>query len=837
VLLSVFQAFLFRYTWHETVVVGSPVVNRGQSKLEAMIGFFVNMLVFRADFSNSMTFRELLRQGRETALEAYAHQELPFEKLIEELQPERDPSVNPIFQVMFTLQNVGRGGDDTASQPAISTQSAKFDLSMDIADDGRALRGAFNYKTALFDSATIERMAGHFVSLLSRIAEDIDQPLTGIPLLSEVEQEAMRAWNQTSATYAPGACLHELFAAQAARTPDAVAAMLGDEEMTYAELERCSRRVALHLRGLGVQTENLVGICIERSLDLITAIVGVLMAGGAYVPLDPEQPDERLHRIIKDAGLSVILASSSAMDRLASTGVRLVRVQDCLQGSEAFPDSPSAVVGPNNAAYVIYTSGSTGAPKGAINTHEAVVNRLLWMQDVYNLTTADRVLQKTSIGFDVSVWELLWPILTGAGLVFAAPGQQRDAVYLTRAISRHGITHMHFVPSMLQAFLDEAGSATFPSLRRVICSGEELTVALQDAFFRRMGDCELYNLYGPTEAAIDVTWWRCRTDPARHSVPIGHAIANTRMYILDRCLNQVPVGVTGEIYIGGIAPARGYLRRPELTAERFVPDPIEPKPGARMYRTGDLGRRLPGGEIEYLGRIDHQVKLRGVRIELGEIGAMLLEHPDVREAMVIMDSDAGSGDKRLIAYYIRKSEQPLDGQELYRWLEQKLPLYMVPALYVELDAFPLSQNGKLDRRALPRPRPARADKNDTIAPLKNPLEALIAAIWVEVLRVDRVGAEDNFFQLGGHSLLAIRVLSRLRDTVGAEMSVSRFFNVPTPTLLAAELLRIAPDPEELMTRSAALMRVSSLSDEEVADMLRAAAAGDRGASKESEPSE
>ena len=822
VLLAAFQAFLWRYTRHETIVVGSPVLNRERSDVEPLIGFFVNMLVLRADFSDGLTFRQLLGQARETVLGAYEHQELPFEKLIEELQPERDPSVNPIFQVMFALHHVGPSPEPGAGHSAMVTgQSAKFDLSLHVADDGRALKAVIEYKSALFEGATIARMAEHLAGFLSHVVDHLDEPMADAPLLTAAEQAALRAWHRTSAPYVTDTCVHELFAAQAARTPDAVAAVFEDRQLTYAELDGQATRVALHLRGLGIRQEGLVGVCLERSLELIVAILGVLKSGGAYVPLDPEYPDHRLLVMIHDARLPVVVTGDDAVERLTPSGAHVVRVRDCLRTDGPPGVVPRGAAGPRNAAYVIYTSGSTGTPKGAINTHEALVNRLRWMQETYGLTSRDRVLHKTSIGFDVSVWELLWPVIAGATLVLAAPGRHRDPGYLAQAITSFGITHAHFVPSMLQAFLDEGGPLALPSLRRVICSGEALPLALQAQFFRRMNDCALENLYGPTEAAIDVTRWPCRAEPTRHSVPIGHAIANTRVYVLDRRLSEVPVGVVGELYIGGIAPARGYLHRGALTAERFLPDPIGGESGGRMYRTGDLGRRLPGGEIEFLGRVDDQVKVRGIRIELGEIRTTLLEHPGLRDAVVVLDAEGGSAEQRLVAYYVRRPESTVDGHELRRWLHHDLPSYMIPALYVEIEALPLTRNGKLDRKALPRPRITRELGGELVTP-KHPLEMLIATLWGEILRVDRVGVEDNFFQLGGHSLLAVRLLSRVRASLGVEVSVSRFFNAPTPSLLATELLRSVPDPEALQARAAAIVKVSSLSDEEVATLLDAA---------------
>jgi amino acid adenylation domain-containing protein len=819
VLLAAFQTLLWRYTREDTVVVGSPVANREQSGVQALIGFFVNMLILRADFSNGLTFRQLLGQVRQTAIEAYEHQELPFEKLIEELQPERDLSINPIFQVMFALHHVGRVPAATASRSAVDGHGAKFDLSLHFTDDQQAFKGTFEYRTALFESSTIERMAGHLVRLLAHVIEHLDAPLAHAALLTEAEQEVLRQCHRTSAVYDTTACVHDLFAAQAARTPHAVAVVFEDHQLTYAELDRQSTHVALRLRALGIRDERLVGVCMERSLNFMVAIVGVLKAGGVYVPLDPEYPDERLRLIIRDAALAVALTDEPVVDRLAASGAELLRVADCVQDGEPAERLPHVTAEARNAVYVIYTSGSTGAPKGAINTHQALTNRLLWMQDTFRLTPRDRVLHKTSIGFDVSVWELLWPIITGAAVILAAPGRQRDAGYLAKAIASSGVTHVHFVPSMLQAFLAEAGPLALPSLRCVIASGEELSAALQQHFFERIGSCALENLYGPTEAAIDVTRWACRLDPARRTVPIGHAIANTRLYVLDRNLNELPIGIVGELYIAGIAPARGYLRRGALTAERFLPDPIGNEPGGRMYRTGDLGRRLPGGEIEYLGRIDDQVKLRGARIELGEIRAALLRHPGVRDAVVVVDGVNGTSERRLIGYYVRRPDHDVAVHEVRRRLQETLPSYMVPSAYVELEAIPLTQNGKLDRKALPKPDRSRALADEPIAPA-DPLQVLIVSLWGEILRVGAVGIEDNFFDLGGHSLLALQVLSRLRAALDVDIPASRFFNAPTPALLAAEILRGADDAAMIQTRAQAVMTITNLSDEEVSLMLR-----------------
>ncbi|WP_161855558.1 non-ribosomal peptide synthetase [Bradyrhizobium sp. CCBAU 051011] len=826
VLLAAFQAFLWRYTRQDTVVIGSPVTNRNESDTEALIGLFVNMLVLRADLSPGMTFRGLVGQVRETVITAHEHQELPFENLIEALRPERDPTVNPIFQVMFALHQVGSSPDWS---PPMMGQGAKLDLSLHVSDDNRVFRCVFEYRTELFEAATIERMSGHLAGFIAHVVEHIDLPLADAPLVGPAEQNALSGWHQTATDEDTTVPVYELFVAHAALTPDKIAAICEDARLSYAELDRLSTRLAQHLRALGIREESLVGVCLPRSLDLMVAVLGVLKAGAVYVPLDPDYPDERLRLIIGDADPMIVLAGETEKTRLQGLGVRLLSVDDGLSG-EGLPQLPERAAGPRNAAYVIYTSGSTGIPKGVVNTQGALSNRLLWMQQAFHLADGDRVLHKTSIGFDVSVWELLWPVITGAAVVLAAPGRHRDADYVARTIARFNVTHVHFVPSMLWTFLNEVGPITLPSLRCVIASGETLPLVLQDLFFARLRNCTLENLYGPTEAAIDVTRWRCRPDPNRHSVPIGHAIANTRLYVLDRHLNELPVNVAGDLYIAGMAPARGYLGHPALTAERFLPDPIGAEPGGRMYHTGDLGRRLPAGEIEFLGRVDDQVKLRGVRIELGEIRTALLRHPAIADAVVVNDGPNGSADQRLIAYYVRRPGQQVQPTELRRRLHEILPLAMVPAVYLELEAVPLTANGKLNPRALPKPGKSRLVDSEAAAPA-DALEAFLISLWADTLRVESVGTEDNFFDLGGHSLLAMRVLSRLRAMLGVDIAASHFFNVPTPTLLAAEILSRADDQQAVQARAHAIMTVANLSDQEVEVMLGTTRLEMKGASR------
>ncbi|MBV9792209.1 MAG: amino acid adenylation domain-containing protein, partial [Chloroflexi bacterium] len=695
-LLAGFQTLLSRYSGQPDIAVGSPIANRTHAALEGLIGFFVNTLVLRTDLSGAASVHDALRRVRDVCLQAYAHQDVPFEMLVDELQPERDMSRNPLFQVMFVLQNTPLPAIElpglSLSQIPASSATAKFDLWLSMTEGDEELFGTLEYNTDLFDDATIARLLGHFETLLQSFVAQPTQPLLDLPILTATEQQQQTAWNATEVAYDLDRCLHELIEAQARRTPDAVALVCPaidesdgpEQRLSYGELDRRANQLAQHLRGLGVrgcpQGEVPVGICVERSLELVIGLLAILKAGGYYVPLDPSYPRDRLGFLIENAQVPVLLTQRHLDERLPAERLSLDTQRVYLDGAWAFVDQPATppatALTPDNLAYMIYTSGSTGQPKGAMNSHRAIVNRLLWMQDAYQLCSDDRVLQKTPFSFDVSVWEFFWPLLTGATLVIARPDGHKDPAYLVRLIAAQQITTLHFVPSMLQPLLDEPDVARCQSLRRVICSGEALPYALQERFFERL-DAELHNLYGPTEAAVDVTWWHCQPDSGRQIVPIGHPIANTQLYVLDRQLNPVPIGVPGELYISGVQLARGYYNRPDLTAERFIADPLSEIPGGRLYRTGDLARFLPDGAIEYLGRIDHQVKLRGFRIELGEIEAVLSTHPAVREGVAAIRTDRPN-DPRLIAYVVPVPGRPVTATELRRHLRQRLPEHMIP---------------------------------------------------------------------------------------------------------------------------------------------------------------
>ncbi|MGK3959181.1 non-ribosomal peptide synthase/polyketide synthase [Sorangium sp. So ce118] len=788
-LLAAFQVLLHRYTGQDDIVVGSPIAGRTHPQTEGLIGFFINTLVLRTDLSLQPTVRELLGRVREVTLGAYAHQEVPFEKLVEELSPARDLSRTPLFQVMFVLQNAPMPalvlGDVELAPVETEQTTAKFELTLAFGETEEGLRGALVYNTDLFDAATIERMAGHYQTLLEGLVAEPGRRVSELPLLTEAErQKLLVTWNATEAEYPRDACIHTLFEAQVEETPDAVALVFEGQQLTYRELNARANQLAHRLRRLGVGPDVLVGLCVERSLEMVVGLLGILKAGGAYVPLDPTYPRERLTFMLEDTGVPVLLTQERLAARLPEHRAHVLALDtgwDCIAGERQ--DNPLSGAVPDNLAYVIYTSGSTGRPKGVMNTHTGILNRLSWMQKAYALTEHDRILQKTPFSFDVSVWEFFWPLMVGARLVLATPEGHRDSGYLVRLIAEQKITTLHFVPSMLAAFVEEAGLEHCLSLKRVFASGEALPPRLVDRFFERSG-AELHNLYGPTEAAVDVTFWACRAGEV--SVPIGAPVDNVQIHLLDEQMQAVPVGVPGELYIGGVQVARGYLSRAGLTAERFVPDPFHPSPGARLYRTGDLARRRADGVIEYLGRLDHQVKVRGFRIELGEIESALGQHPSVREAAVVVREDA-PGDRRLVAYLVAR-EAPLPAvSELRSYVQSKLPEYMVPAAFVELSALPLTPNGKVDRKALPAPDQAQTGQGSTFVAPRTPVEEVLAGIWAEVLHLERVSVRDSFFDLGGHSLLATQVLGRLRPVFGVDVPLRALFDAPTVAGLATHL--------------------------------------------------
>jgi amino acid adenylation domain-containing protein/natural product biosynthesis luciferase-like monooxygenase protein len=799
-LLSAWAVVLSRLSGQQELVIGTPVANRGRFETEGLIGFFVNTLALRIDLSQEPNVAELLGRVRDVTLAAQDHQDVPFEQVVEVLQPPRRLNHTPVFQVMFTWQN-NRGGlpelPEVEVQPLGTAYGvAKFDLQLDFYERGGKIAGGLTYAKALFDERTIQRQVEYLVRVLKAMVSDRKQRVWEIDLLSRGEQKLLlEEWNATEAEYREDLCIHQLFEEQVKTSPETRAVVSEAQSLTYAELNRKANRLAHYLIGLGVKPEERVGICMERSVAMVVGLMGILKAGGAYVPLDPGVPQERLRQVVGDTRPKIMLrdeAGAAALGEELADGLTVVALDEAGQAAaeaavweeqeSTDPDARALGVTSQNVAYVIATSGSTGLSKGVMNEHRALINRLGWMQQAYGLEREDVVLQKTSFSFDVSVWEFFWTLSAGATLAVAPPEAHRDGLQLVELIRKWGVTTVHFVPSMLGVFLSTPGVEGCRTLRRVVCSGEALAGVHIEAWQEKLRGTELYNLYGPTEAAIDVTAWRCPRDFVGGRVAIGRPIANTRIYLLDEQGEPVPLGAVGEIYIGGAGVARGYVNRPELTAERFLPEPFSTVAGSRMYRTGDLGRYLGDGNIEFLGRNDHQVKIRGFRIELGEIEARLAEHPGVREAVVVV-REGEAAEKRLVAYYTVKERggQRRDkcrAEELRAHLLGKVPAYMVPAAYVELKQLPLTVNGKLDRKALPEPGEEAYARGGYEAP-RGEIERTVAAIWTDLLKVERVGRLDNFFELGGHSLLAARLISRIREATGVEARVRDVFSAPT----------------------------------------------------------
>ncbi|SFQ71862.1 amino acid adenylation domain-containing protein [Variovorax sp. OK605] len=791
-LLAGFQALLHRYTGLEDIRVGAPVANRSRVEAESIVGFFVNTLVLRNPIGARMRLSQVVAQAREAMLGAQTHQDLPFEQLVEALQPQRSLSQSPLFQVMFNhLVEDHRAlaqlpGLEVAHY-ALPDGEAQFELVLEAREtpEGRLTLG-FVHAAELFDRETVERMAGHYVAVLEALAGQPELAVGDVALVGAAERANLVAWTENTRRHEGSQPVHRQIEAHAKSKPLAPALVFGDEALSYSELNARANKLAHRLTALGVRQDTLVGICVERSTEMMVGILAVLKAGGAYVPLDPEYPADRLSYMVEDSGISLLLTQSHLRSLIPGADSLQVLELDTVDTSSESESDPQIALHGEHLAYVIYTSGSTGRPKGAAIRHAALFSCMAWMQDFYTLAGADTVLHKAPFGFDVSVWEMFWPLTSGARLVIANPGDHRDPVRLVELIQKHQITTLNFVPSMLQAFLAYEGIEATTKLKHIICGGEAMPAATQKEALQRLSGATLQNLYGPTETTIHVTQWTCRDDGSTQ-VPIGRPISDTQAYVLDESLNEVPVGVAGELYLGGINLARGYLKRAGLTAERF----IATNDGQRLYRTGDLVRWSNQGQLEYLGRIDHQVKVRGFRIELGEIEAQLQAQPEVREAVVV--ANEGPAGARLVGYV---SGQGIDTAVLRERLGEALPDYMVPSVLMALDALPLNANGKVDRKALPAPE-FTSDKPYE-AP-QGPIAETLAAIWAEVLQLDKVGVHDNFFDLGGHSLLLVRVHRLLEDRLRTAIPLVHLFKYPTVGSLAQWMARGAAAPASLPT--------------------------------------
>ncbi len=809
-LLTAFKVLLCRYTQQNDILVGTPTANRNRFEIEGLIGFFVNTLVLRTDLGGNPSFRELLRRVREVTLGAYSHQDLPFEYLVEKLQPERDLSHSPLFQVMFVLQNAPKNefqlSGITLSSLKLENQTAQFDLSVDIFETESGLGGWFEYNTDLFDASTITRMVNHFCNLLSGIVSNPEQRLWQLPIITQAErQHLLVEWNNTQVDYPQEQCIHELFEATVERSPDAIAVIFENEQLTYRELNHRANQLADYLRSVGVKPEILVGICVERSsktlpkasLEMVIGILGILKAGGAYVPLDPSYPKERLALILDDVKPLVLLTQKHLVAELPTSTAQVVCLDEWQLYAQHSQENPSSNVTAENLAYVIYTSGSTGTPKGVLITHQALVNHSIAAAKTYELQPEDRILQFASVSFDVAAEELFSSWLSGSTVVIR-PNEILLFAHFGQFLVQEKLTVLNLPTAYWHewvSYLAQTKTSLPPTLRLVIV-GTEQTLPEKLALWQKVvGDrfahprIRWLNAYGPTEATIGVTIYE-PAEPASYQenqpadyVPVGRPIANTQVYLLDKHLQLTPIGVPGELYISGIGIARGYLNHPELTAEKFIPNPFGEKSGMRLYRTGDLARYLPNGDIELLGRIDEQVKIRGFRIEPSEISAKLQQHTKVREAAVIAREDK-HGDVYLVAYVSPDSEQALTNTELRSFLQDQLPQYMVPSSFVILPTLPLLPNGKLDKRSLPAPKTLRPELTAGFVMPQTQMEQTIATVWQKALNLENIGIHNNFFELGGHSLLMVKVHSQLRELFPIDLSLLDMFRYPTISSLA-----------------------------------------------------
>lgn len=833
-LLAAFNVLLHRYTGQEDINVGSPIANRNRAETEDLIGFFINTLVMRTDLSGNPGFRTLLRRVKEITLNALAHQDLPFELLVEELKLQRDMSHSPLFQVMFVLNNAPLGALDLAGlkmQPLeIDNGTAKFDLVLSMMERSDGLYGKLEYNTDLFQANTIERLAAHFEILLTGIVADPEQPISDLPLLTEVEKKRiLQDWNIDSKRSPIRTCIHRLFEAQAERTPKAVAVVCGQQELSYRDLDEKANQLAHYLQKLGVQPEIPIGLCIERSLDLIVGILGILKAGGVYLPLDPEYPKERLAFMLEDARVPLLLTQKHLLNSLPIEERQVVCLDTDWDLIAQEPiDKAGSNVKPEHLVYVIYTSGSTGTPKGVQITHDVFVEHCQEIVRHFELDADDRVLQFSALNFDTSIEQIFPTLMVGAQVVLRDREVWTPAEFLQK-VKDLKLTVVNpptaYWQQLAQEWVNHPETALGHQLRLVIAGGDKMsTEAVRLWQQASMNSVRLLNAYGPTETTITATTFAVPPNYAQESrkaiVPIGRPLANRTAYVLDQQGKLVPVGVPGELYLGGVGIARGYLNRPDLTLKSFVPDPFSTTPGARLYKTGDLVRYLPDGNLEFLGRVDQQVKIRGFRIELDEIETILDQHPTIQKAVVMAFEDDHAA-KRLVAYLVKKSG--VDGTsttDLRDYVKSKLPEFMVPSAFMVLDQFPMTPAGKLDRRALPTPSQAQRDLAAAYVPPRTPVEEMLAGMWTEVLKVDRVGIHDNFFDLGGHSLMATQLISRIRDAFNVELSLRRLFEDPTIAGLSLNIANSMAEqasPEDL---DQMLAEIEQLSEDDLQNLLK-----------------
>lgn len=799
--LAAYQVLLNRYTQQNDFCIGIPVAGRQHSDTEGLIGFFVNSLAIRSDASTELSFSALLGKVKQRSLNALTHQDLPFEKLVEVVNTERNGNISPIFQTFFsydqgeTSSPLNLPGIQSRYLPT-DTSSSKFDLSLTLKDNIEGLSCHFEYDTDLYQHETIARIAKHFSRLIQLLVDEPEQALGKHRLLDEDEQDEQLSlqvgFNATATQFTQLNSIQHAFEQQVEQTPDAIAVSDENNALSYRLLNNKANQLANALIAKGARSGHVIAVCLERSCNMSVALLAVLKAGAAYTPLLPNLPKKRIDYIIEDTATTLLISDNTTQSLFDSSALTIINVDDEARYKQNSKENPTEAIDPEALFNVIYTSGSTGEPKGVMVPHRGIINRLQWMQSAYTIDSNDKVLQKTPYNFDVSVWELFWPLMTGAQIVYAKTDGHKDPTYILKSIRDNGITTCHFVPSMLEIFLAAENLDTASTLKQVFASGEALTLKQVELFKQHLSNAKLHNLYGPTEASIDVSYFDCSQDINSSSVPIGKPIANTELYILDKEANLLPKGAIGELYIGGKNLATGYLNKPELTAISFINNPYQAKnQGAKiLYKTGDLARFSNNDNIEYLGRIDHQVKIRGLRIELGEIENCLASLEQIESA--VATTQKLNDQNILIAYY--KSSQNIEGELLRKHLASFLPEYMLPTAFIQLDEIPLSNNGKVDRKNLPSVDIGDLKKQDFIAP-RNTIEQELAIIWQDLLGLESVGVLDNFFELGGHSLLASQMLLRIKESFAIELPLRALFEVSDIQNIAKLITALLPDTD------------------------------------------
>jgi amino acid adenylation domain-containing protein len=828
-MLAAFNVLLSRYSGESDIAVGTPIANRKQVETEALVGFFVNMLVLRSNLEGDPTFVELIERTKQMTLEAYSHQDAPFEKLVEELRPERQLSRTPLFQVLFVMQNTPKPDLELAGvkiTPMDVEVEAGFDLTMTVGQNKNGFTTALVYNTDLFDEATIEQMLGHWKTLLESATNNPNERISQLNILTQVERQQMAPQVPVS-FYEPYGCITQLFEQQVERTPDATAVEYGAEQFTYKELNRRANQLAHYLQQLGAGPEVHIGLCLERSLEMVVAILGVLKAGAVYVPMDPRYPENRLQYMLEDAGAKLALTTAETSERLEQWPGRQLKLDSDWDDVAAQPVHNLALkIDRKNAAYIIYTSGSTGLPKGVVVTHHNVVRLFKSSEPLFEFCAKDVWTLFHSYAFDFSVWEIWGALLYGGRLVVVPYWITRAPEDFYELVRTRKVTILNQTPSAFQQLIkaEEARGAQGAGLelRHVIFGGEVLDFAGLQSWFSRHGDAkpQLINMYGITETTVHVTLFPIRSVGASEGGSrIGKALADLQAYVLDSQMGLLPAGVAGELYVGGAGLARGYLNRADFTAARFVPNPYSGVPGSRLYRTGDQGRWFPDGSLEFLGRLDHQVKIRGFRVELGEIEAAIVQYAGVRECIVVAREDQ-IGDRKIVAYIAGDAELAQLGGQLRADAQRRLPEYMVPANFVFLESFPLTPQGKIDRAALPVPNQERPSSENSFVAPRTPVEMSLAAIWQDILGVQRVGAYDSFFDLGGHSLSLIQLSARIRTAFEVEVPIRVLFDSPTLAGMTVAIAAAGIENENAAEMSQVIDELAQMSPEDIRALLQ-----------------